>query len=351
MTEMGIRLRFHSDFHVEQELFDLPVPRSNEVLVRISQSQISAGTEMNFFRLNPVDGPPANRLLGYMAAGRVIQVGERVTEYIAGDRVLTESHHQSHWLVDLSDQGATHAEGNYLQKIDDSISDAEAGFTILADVALHGIRRGAPQIDESAVVFGCGMVGQLTVQLARIAGAHPIVAVDLSDARLKLAVQGGATHVINSSTTDPVEAVKSITNGRGAEIVFQCAPAPELLQTAMEASAERGKVIMTASAPGIAHIGLQVELLRKELAIIGAYEIGIDQPHGYWPWTRGRNRLACLRLLASRQLQIDYLVSHVVDYTAAEAMFRMMARGGDDWMGISLDWESASNPAKIKTTV
>ena len=107
----------------------------------------------------------------------------------------------------------------------------------------------------------------------------------------------------------------------------------------MEAAAERGKVVLTGSAPGTAEIGLQVELLRHELTILGVYEIGIDQPHGYWPWTRSRNRRACLRLLASGHLRLDHLVTHVVPQTEAEAMFAMMARGGDDWMGIVFTWD------------
>ena len=106
----------------------------------------------------------------------------------------------------------------------------------------------------------------------------------------------------------------------------------------LEAAAVRGKVVMTASTPGTAEIGLQVELLRHELTILGVYEIGIDRPHGYWPWTRLRNRRACLRLLESGQMRLDHLISHVVPHTEAEAMFRMMARGGDDWMGIVFTW-------------
>ena len=219
------------------------------------------------------------------------------------------------------------------------MSDEEAGFVVLGDVALHGVRRAALQIDESVAVFGCGIVGQLTIQLARVAGAHPIVAVDLFASRLDKARQSGATHLVNASATDPVRAIREITGGRGAETVFHCAPIASVLQTAMEAAAERGKVVLTASAPGIAEIGLQVELLRHELTILGVYEIGIDQPHGYWPWTRSRNRRACLRLLASGELRLRHLITHVVPYTEAEAMFRMMARGGDDWMGIVFTWD------------
>jgi threonine dehydrogenase-like Zn-dependent dehydrogenase len=336
---MCIRLIFRSDFGVEEERFDVPEPAPRQVLVRVSRSQVSAGSEMNFYRLNPVDGPLKRTLLGYMTVGRVERVGDGVSEFAPGDRVLTCGHHGSHWLVDLTDDGPDQANGNYIEHLPGGISDDEAGFVVLGDVALHGVRRAALQIDESVVVFGCGIVGQWTIQLARVAGAHPIIAVDLFDSRLALAKLSGATHLVNAASTDAVTAIKDITGGRGGESVFHCAPVASVLQTAMEAAAERGKVILTASAPGIAQIGLQVELLRHELTILGVYEIGIDQPHGYWPWTRARNRRACLRLLASGQLRLDHLISHVVPPTEAETMFRMMARGGDDWLGIVFAWD------------
>jgi threonine dehydrogenase-like Zn-dependent dehydrogenase len=340
MSSTRKRLIFRSDFGVEEERFETPKPGPDQILVRVARSQVSAGSEMNFYRLNPPDGPLQRRPLGYMTVGRVEHVGPGVTEFAPGDRVLTCGHHGSHWLVDLSDSGADQADGNYIQKLGDGVSDDEAGFVVLGDVALHGVRRAALQIDESVVVFGCGIVGQLTIQLARIAGAYPIIAVDLFDSRLDLAKLSGATHVVNATTIDAVAAIKEITGGHGGESVFHCAPVAGVLQTAMEAAAERGKIVLTASAPGKAEIGLQVELLRHELTILGVYEIGIDQPHGYWPWTRARNRRACLRLLASGQMRFDHLISHVVPPSEAEAMFRMMARGGDDWMGIVFTWDA-----------
>jgi threonine dehydrogenase-like Zn-dependent dehydrogenase len=294
---------------------------------------------MNFFRLNPADGPLKRTPLGYMTVGRVERIGDDVTEFAVGERVLACGNHGSHWLVDLSDTSAKQANGDYIERLTNGVGDDEAGFVVLGDVALHGVRRAGLQIDESVVVFGCGIVGQLTIQLARIAGAYPIVAVDLVDARLVQATMSGATHVVNAAATDPVAAIRAMTNGRGGEAVFHCAPVASVLQTAMEAATERGKIVLTASAPGTAEIGLQVELLRHELTILGVYEIGIDRPHGYWPWTRARNRRACLRLIAAGDLRLGHLISHVVPPTGAEAMVRMMARGGDDWMGIVFTWD------------
>jgi threonine dehydrogenase-like Zn-dependent dehydrogenase len=181
------------------------------------------------------------------------------------------------------------------------------------------------------------VVGQLTVQFARLSGAHPIVAVDLYPRRLDLARRGGATHAVDASNGDPVPAVLAATGG-GAQGVFHCAPVAKLLQTTLRAAAMRGKVVLTGSAPGTAEIGLQVELLRRELTILGNYETGLHEPHPYWPWTRQRNRAACYRLIADGGLQVDQLTSHVVPPARAEAMYRMMAAGGDGWMSVFFDW-------------
>jgi threonine dehydrogenase-like Zn-dependent dehydrogenase len=338
MSEAGIRLMFRSDRSVELDPFEIPSAGPRQLLIRVHRSQVSAGSEMNFFRLNPADGPLVKAALGYMTVGTVIEVGGGVLGFAIGDRVLTNGYHQSHWLVDLDAGPDVHVGLNYIQKLDPAVSSDEAGFMILGDVALHGLRRATPQIDESVVVYGCGIVGQLTIQLARIAGCYPIIAIDLLESRLEKARLSGATHTIDASTVDPVVAVKSLTGGAGAEIVFHCAPVAGILQTAMEMAAKRGKIILTGSAPGIAEIGLQVELLRRELSIIGVYEVDMDQPSVYWPWSRSRNRRACLRLLQSGELRMDHLISHVVPYTEAESMFRSMLDGSANWMGVVFDW-------------
>jgi 2-desacetyl-2-hydroxyethyl bacteriochlorophyllide A dehydrogenase len=332
------RLIFRSDRNVEIESFEIPDPGPHEVLVRVQKSQVSAGSEMNFFRHNPIDGPLVKAQLGYMTVGEVIAVGSAVAGYQAGDRVLTSGFHQSHWIVDLNPLSEATPAARYIQKLDDAIKSEQAGFVILGDVSLHGLRRVQPQIDESAAIIGCGIVGQLAIQLARIAGMYPIIAIDLVESRLEKARLSGATHLVNSAKVDPVAAVMEITGGVGAQSVFPCAPVPSTIQTSMEMAAKRGKISLVASIPGTAEIGLQVELMRRELSIIGTYEVDIDEPIAYWPWSRSRNRQACLRLLKSGELKLDHLISHVVHYTEAEAMFAAMHDGVTDWMGVVFDW-------------
>ncbi len=320
---------------VELESFEVPAPADHQVLVRHTHTQVSAGSESNFLRFGPKsyglpDGlPQAN--IGYMAVGRIVAVGRAVEGYAVGDRVTTGSPHADYALVDVTPTAA-------IDPVPDAVSDEVAGFASLGDVALHGVRRAALQIDQSVAIFGMGIVGQLVLQLARISGAHPLIAIDLVDERLAQAKENGATHTINAGREDVVEQIKAITNGVGAEAVFHCAQAASILQATLECAADRGTVVLTGSPPGTATIRLKEELLRKELVLTGTYESGMNQSHPYWRWTRQRNRRACLRLLASGQLRLDNLLTHIVPVEQAPGIYDMILRGGAGWLGIVLKW-------------
>lgn len=320
---------------VDVEDHAVPRPKANQILVRQSHTQVSAGSESNFLRHGPVSyglpdsQPRAN--IGYMASGRIVARGRNVKGWSVGQRVITTSPHARFSLVDV-------VPGAAIDPIPDGVADEVAGFAILGDVALHGVRRAALQIDQSVAIFGLGIVGQLVLQLARISGAHPRIAIDLLDERLELARRSGATHVINAAREDVPARVREITGGAGAEVVFHCAQAAAILQTAMECAANRGTVVLTGSPPGNATIRLKEELLRKELRVTGTYESGLTYPHIYWPWSRERNRRACLRLMAEGQLQLDHLVTHQLPPEDAPAIYRRIVIGASGWLGVVIRW-------------
>ena len=321
---------------VELESFPIPEPRAHQILVRNTHTQVSAGSETNFLRFGPQSyGLPDGQLranIGYMTAGRIIAIGEGVSGFAVGDRVTTSAAHASHSLVDVTPTAA-------IDPVPEGAPDAAAGFAALGDVALHGVRRAQLQIDQSVAIFGMGIVGQLVLQFARCSGAHPLIAIDLVDERLEQAKQSGATHTINPSREDVVQRVKEITRGLGAEAVFHCAQAASILQSAMECAADRGTVVLTGSPPGTATIRLKEELLRKELKLTGTYESGMTESHVYWRWTRQRNRRAFLRLLASGQLQMGHLLTHVVPAAEAPSVYDMVLRGSAGWTGIVFIWD------------
>jgi threonine dehydrogenase-like Zn-dependent dehydrogenase len=331
----GRRLIARPGLRVDVEEFEIPEPGPGQMLVRVKRSQISAGSELNGLRLLDEVGH-GERGLGYTLVGVVERVGSAVAGFRPGDRVLAFGEHASHYIADLNDRTSWRS---YPDRLPEEITDEQACFGTLGDVALHSVRRAALQIDESVVVLGAGVVGQLVIQFCRLSGAYPIIAVDLVPARLELARELGASHVIDASATDVPAGVMAHTGDSGAETVFHCSANPQILKTAMAAAAKRGTVVLTGSAPGPATIGLQEELLRRELTIVGTYESGLNEAHPYWPWTRQRNRAACFRLIVQGHLQVDSLVSHVVPPERAQEIYRTLAAGGEGWMSVLFDWE------------
>jgi threonine dehydrogenase-like Zn-dependent dehydrogenase len=320
---------------VEVEKFDVPEPGPGQLLVRVRRSQISAGSELNGLRSLDEAGQ-GERLLGYTLVGTVEREGPEVTDFAPGDRILAFGPHASHFIADLTDRTSWRS---YPDRLPDGVTDDQACFGTLGDVALHSVRRAELQIDESVVVLGAGVVGQLVIQFCRLSGAYPIIAVDLVASRLELARQLGATHTVDASRDDVIAGVMASTGGAGAEAVFHCTANAQLLQTALAAAAMRGTVVLTGSAPGTATIGLQAELLRHELTLLGTYETGLDAPHPYWPWTRQRNRATTYRLIAQGQVQVDPLVSHVVPPDRATEIYRSLAAGGEGWLSVLFAWE------------
>ena len=170
------------------ETFELPDPQPHQILVGNACTQVSAGSEANFLRFGPQsyglpEGTPRANI-GYMAVGRILALGSAVQGFVVGDRVTTGSPHASHSLVEVGPAAA-------IDPVPEGVSDEIAGFASLGDVALHGVRRAGLQIDQSVAIFGLGIVGQLALQLARISGAYPLIALDLVDERLELARRSG----------------------------------------------------------------------------------------------------------------------------------------------------------------
>lgn len=95
----------------------------------------------------------------------------------------------------------------------------------------------------TALVLGCGAVGLSAVQGARLAGAKQIIAVDLADPKLDTARKVGATHVVNAKREDVVTITKSLTNGRGADAVFESAGSPQTFRSSVEAVRPGGQVV------------------------------------------------------------------------------------------------------------
>ena len=357
MSDIGRRLVKVGGGRVEVETFEVPEPGPGEVLIRVHRSQVSAGSERNGLVIGE-KGPPLirpdlvgwqfggeqldfRRFIGYTTVGGVQAAGPGMEEYKPGDRVLASGIHGSHWLTrsaaDLP--GSISGAKSPILRIEYDITDEQAAFATLGNVAIHGVRRAELQIDESVAVFGQGVVGQLTTAVCRIAGAYPVIAVDLDADRLALARQSGATHTVDASRENAAEAVQAITDG-GAQSVIHASGSSKTLVDCMKAAADRGKVVIVSSTTDTVETGLRDELLQKELQVRGSFqERGMGSPHPYWPWTTDRNRKATMRMIAAGDLKVDHLISHVAKPEEAGELYQKILAGPTGWMGIFFDWD------------
>jgi threonine dehydrogenase-like Zn-dependent dehydrogenase len=356
-TGKRLRLDPHGRVHID----DVPVPDigPNEILVRSTLSQVSAGTEMNDVRkrraagANPADF--ADMGLGYTTVGVVERVGRNVTSFAPGDRVLGQPNHGSFsvvpWDQDWVDKGNVNSP--YLEKVPAGLADEEIVFASLGDVALHAVRHGKLQLGESAAVHGLGQIGLLALQLCRINGAHPVIGVDPSPSRRAMAKTLGATTTVDPLAPDAVEQLHEATRipfafkdepsgglepGSGVDFQVHTTARLEPLDLMFRAAADRGRIAL-AGTPSAwpergprANVGVD-EFLRREVMLVGSYETGMTRPHPYWPWSRARNRAVILDLIGRGQLNVRPLISHVVPYTRAPEMYDLMQAGTEGWMG------------------
>ncbi len=185
--------------------------------------------------------------------------------------------------------------------------------------AFGAIRNAARlQPGESVAVFATGGVGSALVELARVFGAYPIVAVDIRPEKLEAAKAFGATHVVNAAEVRPQEAVREITGGRGVDVAFEALGRPETFVQAVESVRDGGRAVIV----GIAPIGVTApveitRVVRRKIQILGSYG--------------GRTRTDMPMVLGLAQrgaIRLDRLVTRQFSLEQADEAYRLLDQGG-----------------------
>lgn len=318
------------DTHAEVVSAALPPMQDDQVLVRARCSLISPGTERVAltrlwdnaeFRENP----------GYALAGDVIEVGDDVGNFYIGDRVISLMNHASLSLVS--------AEPWVTLKIPDGMSYEEATFLPLASVALHAIRRAQISFGEIFVIIGAGIIGQIALQLAKINGAFKVIVLDLHNNRLELARYYGADWTINPTETDQVAAIFEATEGKGASVILEATGNPHVIPNAFKFAANGGRVICVGALEGPLTVSLHEEFIRRELSLIAAFQPFCPTEESlYWRWTQQANRELLLRLIASRKLLLNEMLTHHFPANDAPKVYERIKEGDPTMLGVVLEW-------------
>ena len=344
-------------------LEEVPVPqvKVGYVLVKTARSLVSLGTErmlVEFGKANLVDKARQqpdkvkqvldkiktdglqptleavfNKLgqplpLGYCNVGKVVAVGRGVTDFQVGDRVASNGNHAEYVCVPQ----------NLVAKIPENVSDDEAAFTVIGSIGLEGIRLLKPELGETIVVVGLGLIGLIVAQLLKANGCR-VVGVEFDQAKLDLAAQWGVIPVNPTKGDDQVKVVEELTNGVGADGVIITASAHDdsIIHNACLMSRKRGRIIL------VGVVGLNMrrdDFYKKELSFqvscsygAGRYDEeyenkGHDYPFAYVRWTEKRNFQAILGAIADGGLDVKQLITENVELADYNEIYGDMRKKG-----------------------
>lgn len=319
------------------EFIDCAMPEvgSGQVLVKLDRSSISPGTE----RANLVGDPnvstipgvvaPFPRWGGYSSMGDIVAVGEGVKSVKVGDRVCCSwSVHMRYCLLPES--------GVHL--LPAGMTDEAAALVHIATFPLAALRKCRLEMGESVIVMGQGVLGQMAVQLARAAGAVPVIAVDPVPEKRARALELGADVALDPFAPDFVKTVKSLTGG-GAKVAIEVTGLGSGLDMVLDCMARFGRVALLGCtrssdftidyyrkvhAPGITMIGAHTQARPRQ------------ESHEGW-WTEKDDVEAIIRLVMGGRLDLAALLEEVHSPVEAPEVYTRLAAGGG-FPVVQFDW-------------
>lgn len=364
----------------ETILEEVPVPqvKAGYVLIKTSRSLVSLGTErmlVEFGKANLIDKARQqpdkvkqvldkiktdgiqptleavfNKLgqplpLGYCNVGTVIALGRGVTEFNVGDRVASNGNHAEYVSVPK----------NLVALIPDTVSDEEAAFTVIGSIGLQGIRLLNPQIGETVVVIGLGLIGLVASQLLHSNGCH-VIGVDFDEQKVQLAKSFGIDAINPAKGIDPIKYVEEVTAGIGADTVLITASSKsnDIIHEACIMSRKRGRIVL------VGVVGLDMrrdDFYKKELSFQvscsygpGRYDEeyenkGHDYPLPYVRWTEKRNFETILNCIATGRLNVSTLITERVPLEQYDTIYGDMRRQGS--IASILEYPIESNIERI----
>ncbi|MFJ9412142.1 S-(hydroxymethyl)mycothiol dehydrogenase [Streptomyces sp. NPDC101393] len=329
----------------------VPDPGPGEVLVTVQACGV-CHTDLHY--RDGAIGDEFPYLLGHEAAGVIEAVGPGVTDLTPGDYVVLAwrapcgqcracrrgrpwycfdslNATQPMTLLDGTPLSAALGIGAFAEKtlvaagqavkVDPSARPEAAGLIGCGVMAGYGaaVHTGAVGSGDTVAVIGCGGVGNAAIAGASRAGARRVIAVDIDDGKLDAAERFGATDTVNSRGTDPVEAVRALTAGHGADVVIDAVGRPETW---------RQGFYMRDLAGTLVQVGVPDPEMRIELPLIDLFSRGGSlKSSWYGDCLPSRDFPVLIDLYLSGKLHLERFVSETIDLTDLEAAFAKMQRG------------------------
>ena len=314
---------------------DVPEPllSAGEVLIKVKACGI-CGSDVH-----GMDGSTGRRqppiIMGHEASGEIVKAGEGVTAWKAGDRVTFDStvYPLNDWYTlkghyNLSDGrqvvGVSPVEykrhgafaeyltvpQHILYRIPANVSFEQAAMVEPAAVAAHAVQLSGIKAGNSAVVVGSGMIGAFIVSMLKASGATPVIAVDVDDAKLKVAADFGADILINSTKEQVADVVRAHTKERGADFGFEAVGIGATVNTMIDTLRRGATGVLVGNVSAkiefpLQKVGTSEIKLQGSCAISGEYEIVLD-------------------MMASGALKVEKMLSAVAPLSEGAEWFRKL---------------------------
>ena len=293
---------------------EMPVPGPGQVRLKVQAAGI-CGTDIDAYKGNQPRGWTITYpfQMGHELAGVVEAVGEGVTDFKVGDRVVPDGRkpcghcsqcRQGH--VNACTNGGYYSGGfreysvydtSALCRVPDNLTFEQAAFAEPLSCVLYGNSKLDVRPGDFAVVFGDGAIGIMHAQVLKARGATVALA-GLVPERLEVAKKVGIDYTINSKEEDPVEVVNKLTGGNGANQVVSAAGVPSVLRQAIDVAARYGQVLYFAATLK-PEVSLDLDLIHyKELRLIGSY----DSTTAFFE--------QALRVISQGAVKVDPLLTH-----------------------------------------
>lgn len=300
-------------------------------MVRIAIHTVGVcGSDVHYYthgRIGPfvVDAP---MVLGHEASGTVVEVGEGVSHLRIGDRVCMEpgipdpssrASRLGMYNVDPAVRfwatppihGVLTAEvvhpADYTFKLPDNVSFAEGAMVEPFAVGMQAATKARITPGDTAVVLGAGPIGTMVALAALAGGCARVIVADLAQPKLDIAAQYQGIIPVNIRETNLVEKVSDLTEGWGADVIFECSGSPRAWETIMDLARPGGVIVV---------VGLPVEPTKVDIAAASTKELRIENVFRY-----AHQYDRAIALIASGKVDLKPLISGTFDFEEAKEAF------------------------------
>ena len=299
-----------------------PEVRPDQLLVKAKACSICSATDRDI-----IDGfwesyTKIPCILGHESVGKVVEVGTEVEGFEVGDRILAyppwgSDKPRPDGLYLCTGQMADYFTSNPLRalKLPASLAPEDAALAVQVGECIHGVRIAQIEPTDKVVILGQGSIGLFFTQLVREEYAEKIIAVDLLEPRLKISRHLGVDLTIDATETDPIEEVRSATNGIGADVVIYATGSLEAFRQSFKMIRPGGKILVFGHpTKPLDNFDLN-EIILQELKVLGVLGCGLTHASAM-----EHVRIA-VRLISEKRLQTKPIITHVLPLSKAEYGF------------------------------